>query len=156
MLRGSTVSFNTLIYMLDHTIENIQEVGRPERIRPLEQLAQNFKSDATELRHICEASFNPLIEEKLARISEGVEQMCGEMVGKVEKMSKELELSQTKVNDVSDKMELLKHCILSNYTEIERAKQVIEKTQAISARLEPEQKADTAKLKTLLKKSDSL
>ena len=69
VLRGSTISFNTLTYMLDHTIENILEVGWLEQICPLEQLAQNFKSDATELRRICEANFNPLIEEKLARIS---------------------------------------------------------------------------------------
>jgi len=127
VLRGSTISFNTLTYMLDHTIENILEVGWLEQICPLEQLAQNFKSDATELRRICEANFNPLIEEKLARISEAVEQTCGKIIGKVEKMSKELELSQTKVIDVADEMELLKQGILSNYTKIERAKLAIEK-----------------------------
>ena len=79
-----------------------------ERIRPLEQLAQNYKSDAIELPCICEASFDPLIEEKLTRISERMDQMYAEMVGKVEKMSKELELVWTEVTDVADKMELLK------------------------------------------------
>ena len=74
----------------------------------MEQLAQNYKSDAIELPRICEVSLNPLIEEKLARISERKDQTCAEMVGKVEKISKKLELVWTEVTDVADEMELLK------------------------------------------------
>ena len=43
VLRGSTISFNTLTFMLDRTIENMWEVGGPERVYPLEQLVQNFR-----------------------------------------------------------------------------------------------------------------
>jgi len=77
----------------------------------LEQLAENFKNDAIELRCVCEASLDLLIEEKLLHISEHVEQTCREVIGKVEKMSKELKLVRTEANDVADEMELLKQGI---------------------------------------------
>ena len=94
-----------------------------------------------------------MIKEKLARISECMEKTHGEVVGKVEEMSKELKLVRT---EVTDEMELLKQGILFNSTKIERTKQVIARAQAVLARLEPKEKADTSKLETLVKKSDSL
>ena len=117
--------------MLDRAIKNIRKVEGLEQVHPLEQLAENFKHDAIELCHVREASLDPLIEERLILISKCMEQKHGELVDKVEKMSKELELIQTEVSDVADEMELLKQCILSSYTEIERAKQAIAKAQAI-------------------------
>jgi len=122
----------------------------------LEQLTENFKRGAIELRCVYDASLDPLIKEKLARISECMEKTHGEVVGKVEEMSKELKLVRTEVTEVTDEMELLKQGILFNSTKIEQTKQVIARAQAVLARLEPKEKADTSKLETLVKKSDSL
>ena len=108
------------------------------------------------MHRICEASLDPLIEEKLACLSERMEHTRSEVVGKVETMFKKLDLIRTDETEIANEMELLKQGILFNSTKIERAKQVIAKKQTILARLEPEQKVDTTKLETLVKKSESL
>jgi len=155
-LKGSTTLFFALKVVLSQNIESIRDFGGDDQVAALELLVERLERDVDEWRHLSNSDLDSTVNEQLERLAAQMREahLTAQEAGKA--ISSDLKSLEKRKVEIGDAIDASNSALLDAEDKIEKAKEMIKRTNLLLSKAELVRLEEIARLEQLKAQNDEV
>ena len=142
IFKSTPTSFASWRPIFSRVIESIQDIGGITEAESLEELINRLEKDIGEWNNLRQLDLTPLVEAKLERLSEQMQNNYLETSQEAEAVSQEVKSLETREAEVAEAMVVFKEALDAAQNQIKKVEEMITRANLILSKAEPVRQAE--------------